>query len=118
VKGEVAFAAMGPPYAEEGTGAIVISDGTGVMVMVTGESISPLPPTLAAGDSIVVKALPLQYSVEFLETSKEFGMIQQYASLLPEGLLVGDEAGPQAVRIMMLLSGDDIQFSPGGRSMR
>ena len=118
VEGEVAFAAMGPPYAEEGTGAIVISDETGVMVMVTGESISPLPPTLAAGDSIRVKALPLQYSVEFLETSKEFGMIQQYASLLPEGLLVGDEAGPQAVRIIMLLSGDDIQFSPGGKSTR
>lgn len=109
VKGEVVFAAMGPPYAEEGTGAIVISDETGGMVIVTGECIAPLPPALAAGDLIMVKALPLRYSMEFIEMSNEFGMIQQYASLLPEGLLVGDEDAPQAVRIMMLLSGDDVQ---------
>jgi len=109
VKGEVTFVAMGPPYAEEGTGAILISDQTGAMVIVTGECIAPLPPTLDAGDTIEVKALPLQYTMESIETSDEFGMIQQYVSLLPEGLLVGDEAGPQAVRIMRLLSGDDVK---------
>ena len=109
VKGEVTFAAMGPPYAEEGTSAIVMSDETGAMVIVTGECIAPLPPTLAIGDSIMVKALPLQYTMEFIEASSEFAMIQQYASLLPEGLLVVDEAGHQAVRIMWLLSGDEIK---------
>jgi len=109
VKGEVTFVAMGPPFAKEGTGAIVISDETGGMVIVIGECIAPLPPPLAAGDLIEVKALPLQYSMEAIEMSDEFGMIQQYAYLLPEGLLVGDEAGPQAVRIMRLLSGDDVQ---------
>jgi hypothetical protein len=29
--------------------------------------------------------------------------------LLPEELLVGDEAEPQAVRIMRMLSGDDVK---------
>jgi hypothetical protein len=108
VKGEVTFAAMGPPYAEVGTGAIVISDETGAMVIVAAECIAPLPP-LATGDSIIVKALPLQYTMESIEMSIESAMLQQYASLLPEGLLVVDEAGHQAVRIMWLLSGDEIK---------
>ncbi len=108
LEGEVTFVAMGEPYAEEGTGGFVISDETGAMVIVALECIAPLPPPLAPGDMIKVKVLPLQYSMEFLETSKEFGIMQQYASLLPEGLLVGDEAEPEAVRIMMLLSGDDV----------
>jgi hypothetical protein len=109
VKGEVTFVAMGPPFAEEGTGAIVMSDETGGMVIVTGECIAPLPPHLAIGDLIEVKALPIQYTMEAIAMSNEFDMIWQYAYLLPEELLVGDEAEPQAVRIMRMLSGDDIK---------
>ena len=109
VKGEVTFVAMGPPYAEEGTGAIVMSDETGAMVIITGECIAPLPPPLAIGDLIEVKALPIQYTMEAIEMSNEFDMIWQYAYLLPEELLVGDEAEPQAVRIMRMLSGDDVK---------
>jgi hypothetical protein len=100
---------MGPPYAEEGTGAIVMSDETGAMVIITGECIAPLPPPLAIGDLIEVKALPIQYTMEAIEMSNEFDMIWQYAYLLPEELLVGDEAEPQAVRIMRMLSGDDVK---------
>ena len=109
VAGEAVFVIMGPPNFDEGTGVIVISDETGAMVIVAGECIAPPLPSLATGELIRVKALPLRYSMEAIKTSREFALIEQYAYLLPEDLLVGDKAAPEAIKIMMLLSGDDVQ---------
>ena len=109
VRGQVSLVAMGKPYAREGSGAIVILDETGGTVIIVSECGAPPPPALASGDLITVKAVPVKYSWDFLKASQEFGLIQQFASLLPEGLLVSDEAGPKEVRVMRLLSGEDVQ---------
>jgi Icc protein len=112
VRGQVSLVAMGKPYAQEGSGAIVILDETGGMVIIVGECTAPPPPALASGDMITVRAVPVKYSWDFLKSTGEFGLIHQFASLLPEGLLVSDEAGPKEVRVMRLLSGADVQVLP------
>ena len=73
------------------------------------ECITPPPPTLASGDTVTVRAVLIKYSWDFLTVSQEFALIQQYAYLLPEGLLVSDEDGPDELMLMRLLSGDGIQ---------
>ncbi len=109
VKGQISFVAIGEPYAAEGSGAVVLSDDTGGMLVIVAECITPSPPTLAAGDTVTVRAVPIKYSWDFLTGSREFASVQQYAYLLPEGLLVSDETGPDELMLMRLLSGDGIQ---------
>jgi len=107
VTGEVNFVAMGPPYAEAGTGAVLMKDETGTMLIVASECITPPPPTLDLGDLIRVTAVPLLRSIESL------GVLQEYVEFLPEGLVVGEEGESKAVRVMMLTSGDDIEKLAG-----
>ena len=109
VRGQVSFVAMGEPYANEGSGAVVLSDETGGMLVIVAECITPSPPTLASGDTVTVRAVPIEYNWDFLTASEEFALIQQFAYLLPEGLLVSDEAGPEKVMLMRLPSGEGIQ---------
>ena len=109
VRGQISFVAIGEPYAGEGTGAVVLSDETGGMLIIVAECITPSPPTLALGDTVTIRAVPIKYSWDFLTVSQEFALIQQYAYLLPEGLLVSDEAGSNELMLMRLLSGDGIQ---------
>lgn len=110
IQGEVRFAVIGMLGAPEGTGAIIMRDETGSMVIIAGECISPPLPTLAMGDLITVKAMPIKLSWEFIQTSAEFSMIEPYVSWLPEGLLEKDGSGNiKAIKVMRLLSGEDIQ---------
>ena len=109
VRGQVSFVAMGEPYANEGSGAVVLSDETGGMLVIVAECITPSPPTLASGDTVTVRAVPIEYNWDFLTASEEFALIQQFAYLLPEGLLVSDEAGPEELMLMRLPSGEGIQ---------
>lgn len=109
VVGQVGIAAVGPPYASEGTGAILVSDETGTMVVIVGECLSPLPPSLASGDLVKVTAVPVKYTWGFVETSQEFELLQQYAPLVPEGCVVRDETGISELRLMRLPSGDGIR---------
>jgi hypothetical protein len=109
ISGQVDFVAMGKPYTSEGSGAIVLSDGTGGMAVIVGECITPPPPEITIGDMITVMAIPIIYSWDFLSVSQELGLIQQYADLLPEGLLVSDESGPRELMLMRLPSGENIQ---------
>jgi predicted secreted hydrolase len=111
IQGEVSFAVIGMFGAPEGTGAIIIADETGGMVIIAGECISPPLPTLAIGDPITVKAMPMKLSWEFIQTSAEFSMIEPYVGWLPEGLLEKDGNGDiKAIRVMRVLSSEDIQI--------
>ena len=117
IQGEVSFAVIGMLGVPEGTGAIIMRDETGGMVIIAGECISPPLPALAIGDLITVKAMPMKLSWEFIQASAEFSMIEQYVALLPEGLLEKDGNGDiKAIRVMRLLSGDDIQMKGGDSS--
>jgi Icc protein len=109
VGGSVDLAVTGDAFGLEGSGAVIFSDQTGSMLAIIGECISPPPPSLESGDTIEITAIPLKYSWEFLQASQQFSLIQQFASFLPEGLLIGDEAGPRALLLMRLPSGDGIQ---------
>jgi len=110
IQGEVSFALIGVLGAPEGTGAIIMRDETGGMVIIAGECISPPLPTLAIDDLITVKAMPMKLSWEFIQASAEFSMIEPYVGLLPEGLLEKDGNGNiKAIKVMRLLSGEDIQ---------
>ena len=71
---------------------------------------TPPPPSLISGDIIEVTAVPIKYSWDFLTVSQQYSLIQQYASLLPEGLLVSDETGPKELLLMKLLSGHGIRM--------
>jgi hypothetical protein len=79
------------------------------MLIIVAECVTPSPPTLATGDTVTVRAVPIKHSWDFLTVSQEFALIQQYAYLLPEGLLLSDEAGPDELMLMRLLSGEGIQ---------
>jgi hypothetical protein len=103
VTGQVTLAAIGPPFAGRGSGVIVITDETGSIVTVAVECISPPLPELAQGDTVRVRGLAIQQGTESL------GTLQQYVEFLPEGLVVTDEEGRQAVRLIALGSGADIQ---------
>jgi hypothetical protein len=109
IRGQIDLVAMGEPYIGEGSGAIVLSDETGGMAVIVGECITPPVPELTSGDTITVQAIPIKYSWDFLSVAQELGLIQQYAHLLPEGLLVSDESGPTELMLMRLPSGDCIQ---------
>ncbi len=87
---------------------MVLSDDTGSMLVIVAECESPPPPTLNSGDAIEVTAIPIKYSWDFLTVSQQFSLIQQYASLLPAGLVVSDEAGPVGLLLMRLSSGADL----------
>jgi hypothetical protein len=54
--------------------------------------------------------VPIKYSWDFLTVSQQYSLIQQYASLLPEGLLVSGETGPKELLLMKLLSGHGIRM--------
>jgi predicted secreted hydrolase len=111
IQGEVRFAVIGMLGAPEGTGAIIMRDETGGMVIIAGECISPPLLSLAIGDLITVKAMPIKLSWEFVQASAEFSMIEPYVGWLPEGLLEKDGNGNiKAIKVMRVLSGEDIQI--------
>ena len=108
IRGNASLVLMGDDYGLEGSGAVVLSDDTGSMLVIVAECESPPPPTLNSGDAIEVTAVPIKYSWDFLTVSQQFSLIQQYASLLPAGLVVSDEAGPVGLLLMRLSSGADL----------
>jgi len=97
-----------------GRTAIIMEDGTGGMIILAEDCISPPLPTAAAGDTIWARAVPLKFSWAFLESQAEFSMFAQYADLIPPELLVRDEAGnPIELRVMAPMSGANITVEPG-----
>jgi hypothetical protein len=109
VRGEADLIIAGEEHGMEGSGAIVFSDNTGTMILIVAECNTPSSPSLISGDTAEVTAVPIKYSWEFLTVSQQYSLIQQYASLLPEGLLVSDETGPKELLLLKLLSGDGIR---------
>lgn len=114
IKGKVELTAIGPPITSEGNGIILLSDGTGEMIVFAGECKSPPLPDLSQGELIEVKAVPLRFTWEFLTATEEFySTLGQFASFIPDSLLETDAEGNiRAIRVMRLLSSSDLTRLP------
>jgi Icc protein len=96
-----------------GRTAIIMDDGTGGMIILAEDCISPPLPAAAEGDTIWARAVPIKFSWAFLESQPDFSMFAHYADLIPPELLVRDGAGnPIELRLMAPMSGADITTAP------
>jgi hypothetical protein len=105
-----------------GSTAYIADDGNGSAVIMVQACVSPPPPDLNVGDTIEARIVPVRYTWEFMTESPRVpgskwdllvNAVENSRELLPPGFLVTDEYGdPIEIRLLMLLSGADVQALP------
>lgn len=113
IQGTVAYALFGPPTTDEGAGGMKLYDATGFAVAYAGECISPALPSLAQGDVIQVKVIPVRFSWAFITATGNYEgnyrLMQLYESQLPDGQKETDGSGNMiAMRFLRLVSAGDL----------
>jgi len=125
VEGTVTLVLIGPASVfgfsvPDGIGLLVVSDATESVVAVAGECFSPSladykrfqKHEVMDKDRVVIKAVPLRLSMDFLKSTKEYGLyysqVEGYTQYLPSSAMEGGKPNPVAVWGMRWLSADDL----------
>jgi len=113
IQGTVAYALFGPPTTDEGAGGMKLYDASGFAVAYAGECVSPALPTLAQGDVVQVKVIPVRFSLAFITATEDYEgtypMMKLYESQLPDGQKEKDGSGNViALRFLRLVSAGDL----------
>lgn len=126
------------PYGGGGGGgtvtntAYIVDDGSGVAVIIAQACVSPPLPDLYRGDIISARVVPVSYTWELLTKSDRLvpgGPLRDLLTdimggnpwlmrlLLPGFLVTDDDGKPIEIRLLTLLSADDIDYSCQPTSM-
>jgi len=113
IQGTVAYALFGPPTTDEGAGGMKLHDASGFAVAYAGECKSPALPSLAQGDVVQVKVIPVRFSWAFITATEDYEgdypLMQVYGSQLPDGQKEKDSSGNMiAMRFLRLVSAGDL----------
>ena len=89
---------------------IIIEDETGGILLLARDCINPPIPAIAEGDTVYTRAVPIQYTVAYLETQPQFEQFLLYGEdFLPPGSFVYDVGSEQiALMVMTPVSEEDI----------
>ncbi len=82
-------------------------------VVYAGECVSPALPSLAQGDVVEVKVIPVRFSWAFITATENYeghySLMQLYESQLPDGQKEKDGSGNMiAMRFLRLVSAGDL----------
>ena len=113
IQSTVAYALFGPPTTDEGAGGMKLYDASGFAVAYAGECKSPALPSLAQGDVVQVKVIPVRFSWAFITAMEDYEgdypLMQLYGSQLPDGQKEKDGSGNMiAMRFLRLVSAGDL----------
>jgi hypothetical protein len=115
------------PYGQGGGGTVtntayIVDDGNGIAVIIAQATVSPPLPGLQVGDTINASVVPVQYTWELVTEGERIlpGFLANFMQAFPwlvdlllPGFLVTDEDGnPVEIRVLTLLSGEQIESLP------
>jgi len=88
-------------------------DASGFAVAYAGECVSPALPSLAQGDVVQVKVIPVRFSLAFVTATEDYEgtypMMKLYESQLPDGQKEKNGSGSVvALRFLRLVSAGDL----------
>jgi hypothetical protein len=89
VQGTVEMAMFNTSFAPEGAGGAVIADATGKVLIYAGECYSPALPTVAQGNTIKLKVIPMRFTWAFMTSTEDregtFDMFTMQETMVPAG---------------------------------
>ena len=114
VMGDVSFAMSFGPGTTASLTVIIIEDETGGILLLARDCINPPIPAAAEGDTVYARAIPIQYSVAYLETQPQFEQFLLYGEdfLPPSSFVYDGGSDPIALRVMTPVSAADIRVEP------
>jgi len=113
IQGVTDQAMFNTPMVPQGSGGARFNDGTGSALIYAGECYSPALPSIAVGDTIKVKVIPMRFTWAFIGATEDregtFDMMKLQENMIPEAQKEDDASGNHVARwFMRLVTADGI----------
>jgi len=113
IQGVTDQAMFNSPMVPAGSGGARFSDdGTNKALIYAGECYSPVLPTIAVGDTIKAKVIPMRFTWAFIDSSEDregtFDMMKMQEGMVPEAQKENDNGTKVARWFMRLVTADGI----------